>query len=156
VMAERSIRASLSLALIGLARFEEAIRLFGSVRPAPEDLEVQDSFNYGMAEWGKTGKPPKDMFEWVINLASKKDERYSANYYQCIAIALWVVGRNQDALSRIEQAKQQIAEKPTSNFSCWRYMKVTPSEFQEDCESIRKLIEGEKIQPTFLSENGSR
>jgi MinD-like ATPase involved in chromosome partitioning or flagellar assembly len=152
VMVERSIRASLSLALIGLARFEEAMRLFGSVRPAPEDLVVQDAFNYGMAEWGKIGKPPKDIFEWVVKLDSKMGERYRANYYQCVALAFWVVGRNQDALNRIEKAKQQITEKPTSDFSCWRYLKVIPPEFKEDCDSIRKLIEGEKIKPMFFPE----
>jgi len=150
---EKSIRASMSLALIGLGRFSEAMKVFGTARPAPKDLDTQNAFNYGMAEWGKTGTPPKDMFERVVILDSKRGKRYGANYYQCIAVTLWVVGRNQDAIDHLEQAKQQIDEKPTPDFSCWRYMKVTPTEFQEDCESIRKLIEGENIQPKFLPES---
>jgi hypothetical protein len=148
-----SIRVSMSLALIGLGRFNEAVKVFGTVRPAPQDLDIQEAFNYGMAEWGKTGTPPKDMFEWVVSLDSKRDKRYGANYYQCLAIALWVVGRNQDSLEYIKKAEDQIAEKPTPEFSCWRYMKVTPPEFREDCESTRKLTGGEKIQPKFLPES---
>lgn len=150
---EKSIRASMSLALIGLGRFSEVMKAFGTARPAPQDLDIQDAFNYGMAEWGETGTPTKDMFDWVVSLNSKRGERYGANYYQCIAVALWIVGRHQDAIDRLEQANQQIVEKPTPDFSCWRYMKVTPTEFQEDCESIRKLIKGEKIQPKFLPES---
>jgi len=75
------IRLSLSLSLIGLSRFEEALELFGSVRPAPQDLDTSDSFNYGMAEWGKTGAPPKDMFERVVDLDSKSGESHGANYH---------------------------------------------------------------------------
>jgi MinD-like ATPase involved in chromosome partitioning or flagellar assembly len=150
VTTDKSIRLSLSLALIGLARFEEAMKLFGSVRPAPKDLDINDSFNYGMAEWGKNGTPHKDMFERVIDLGSKRNEEHRANYYQCLAVAFWIIDRNKDAIERIEQAKKHIIEKPKSDFSCWRYMKVTPPEFQEDCNMIRKLIEGEKIKPKFF------
>jgi MinD-like ATPase involved in chromosome partitioning or flagellar assembly len=146
------IRALLSLSLIGLSRFEEALKLFGNVRPAPQDLDTSDSFNYGMAEWGKTGTPPKDMFKWVVDLDSKGGESHSANYHQCLAIALWVIGRNQDAIARLEKSEYQIIEKATPAFSCWRYMQVTPPEFQEDCDSIRKLIGGERIKPMFFPE----
>ena len=85
----QNIQVSHSLSLIGLSRFEEAMRLFGAVRPAPQDLDMNDTFNYGMAEWGKTGKRPKDMFERVVALDSKSDESQDANYHQCLAVALW-------------------------------------------------------------------
>ncbi len=145
-----SVRVLLSLSLIGLSRFEEALGLFGSVRPAPQDLGTSDSFNYGMAEWGKTGAPPKDMFGRVVELDSKGTGRHSANYHQCLAISLWVIGRNQDALKRLEKAKEEISERPTPDFSCWRYMKVAPPDFREDCQSIQKLIEGTNLYPLFF------
>lgn len=144
------VRLSLSLCLIGLSRFEEAVRLFGNARPAPDDLNINDSFNYGVSEWGGTGAPPKDMFERVVELDLKGDERDDANYHQCLAIALWVVGRNKDAVERIEEAKRNISEKPTAQFSCWRYMQVTPKDFLEDCASIQNLIKGENIRPMFF------
>lgn len=149
-----SMRLNLSLALIGLARFEEAMELFGKTRPEPEDLGIHDSFNYGIAEWGKTGTPTKDLFKQVVNLASKQDYKV-ANYRQCFAVAYWIIGRNKDALKNIEEAKELIAEKPTSQFSCWRYMQVVPPDFIEDCESIKKLINGEKISPIFLQYKNS-
>jgi len=148
----KSIRVSMSLALIGLGRFNKAVKVFGTVRPAPQDLDIQDAFNYGMAEWGKTGTPPKDMFEWVVSLDSKRDKRNGANYYQCLAIALWVVGKYQDALNRLQEAEKQIEEKPTPDFSCWRYLKVIPTDFREDCRAIRDLIEGKQVTPIFFSE----
>lgn len=150
----KSMRLNLSLALIGLARFEEAMELFGKTRPEPEDLGIYDSFNYGIAEWGKTGTPTKDLFKRVVNLASKQDYNV-ANYRQCFAVAHWIIGRNKDALKNIEEAKELIAEKPTSQFSCWRYMQVVPPDFREDCESIKKLINGEKISPIFLQYRNS-
>jgi len=148
-----SVRLLLSLSLIGLSRFEEALGLFGSVRPAPQDLDTSDSFNYGMAEWGKTDAPPKDMFERVVELDSKSEERHSANYHQCLAIALWVIGSNRDAFDRVKKAKDQIVERSTPEFSCWRYMQVTPLDFQEDCQSIQKLIEGTNLHPLFFPES---
>jgi len=144
------VRLLLSLSLIGLSRFEEALGLFGSVRPAPQDLDINDSFNYGMAEWGKTGAPPKDMFKRVVELDSKSEESHSANYHQCLAIALWVIGSNQDAFDRVKKAKNQIIERSTPEFSCWRYMQVTPKDFLEDCASIQNLIKGENIRPMFF------
>jgi hypothetical protein len=148
-----SVRLLLSLSLIGLSRFEEALGLFGSVRPAPQDLDTSDSFNYGMAEWGKTDAPPKDMFERVVELYSKSEERHSANYHQCLAIALWVIGSNRDAFDQLKKAKDKIVERSTPEFSCWRYMQVTPLDFQEDCQSIQKLIEGTNLHPLFFPES---
>ena len=126
------------------------MELFGNVRPAPQDLDIIDTFNYGMAEWAKTGKPSEDMFERVVDLDNNNVERQDANYHQCLAIALWIIGRKRDALERIIKAKKLIVERPTPQFSCWRYMQVTPIDFQEDCESIRNLIDGKKIYPTFF------
>lgn len=149
------VRLFLSLSLIGISRFEEALGLFGGVRPAPQDLDIYETFNYGMAEWGKTGKPPKDMFERVVDLDSKSGKSHGANYHQCLAIALCLIGRNKDALDRVKKANDQIVQRSTPEFSCWRYMKVTPSDFQEDCESIRNLIEGKKVYPKFFPKEKS-
>lgn len=99
---------------------------------------------------GKTGAPPKDMFERVVELDSKNEERQSANYHQCLAIALWVISSNTDALDRVKKAKDKIVEKSTPEFSCWRYMQVAPPDFREDCTSIEKLIKGETVRPMFF------
>jgi MinD-like ATPase involved in chromosome partitioning or flagellar assembly len=149
------IRTSLSLSLIGLSRFDDALRLFGNIRPAPQDLDRSESFNYGMAEWGKTGTAHKDMFERVVALDTKSDFRLGANYQQCLALALWVIGSKQDALWRIKKAEVLVVERSKPEFSCWRYTMVTPSDFQEDCKQMRCLFEGKKIYPPFFLKNAT-
>ena len=146
-------KSSLFIALIGLSKFEEGMKLFGSVRPAPEDLGMQDSFNYAMAEWGAKRIPPKDIFERVVDLDTKLS---TVNYCQCLSIALWVVGKVSEATKRLQQAREQLSEQPTSDFSCWRYLQVTPSELLEDCESIECLIGGGDIVPLFFSQHDNQ
>jgi len=146
----QNIRLSLSLSLIGLSRFDDALKLFGKIRPSPEDLELGDAFNYGMAEWGKTGTPLKDLFERVVVLDSKNNYGDDANYHQCLAIALWVTGSKQSALSRIKKAENLAVERSKPEFSCWRYMMVSPSDFQVDCKQIQYLLEGKKVYPSFI------
>jgi tetratricopeptide (TPR) repeat protein len=148
----QNIRLSLSLSLIGLSRFDDALRLFGKIRPLPEDLEVGDAFNYGMAEWGKTGTPPKDMFKRVVILDSKSDYGLGANYHQCLAIALWATGNKQDALGRIKKAENLAVERSKPEFSCWRYLMATPPDFQIDCKQMQRLFEGQKVYPNFIPE----
>jgi len=141
---------SLSLALMGLGRFDEVMGLFGKKRPDPQVLRVEEAFNYGVAEWGKTGKHSEEMFIRVIELDAKERDRNGANYNQCLAISLWCLGRKKEALERLVKAKNQIDERPSPEFTCWRYMKVTPTGFREDCESIKMLIEGKDIRPEFF------
>ena len=143
-----NIRSFLLIALIGLSKFEDGMKLFGSVRPAPEDLGIQDSFNYAMAEWGAKRIPPKDMFERIVDLDTTLS---GVNYCQCHAIALWAIGRVSDARKSLQQARKQLSEQPTSGFSCWRYLQVTPSELLEDCDFIERLIGGEDIVPLFFA-----
>jgi len=146
----QGIRISLSLSLIGLSRFDDALKLYGNNRPAPQDLDTIDSFNYGMAEWAKTGTLCKDMFERVVDKDSKNDTRQEANYHQCLALALWITGNKQTALERIKRAEVQVVERSKPEFSCWRYMMVTPSDFKGDCRQIQLLLEGKKVLPRFF------
>lgn len=146
----KNIKSSLLLSLIGLSKFSQALKLFGSTRPSSQDLDIQDAFNYAMAEWGKTNNLPKDMFLRVIELDSNSPMVYSANYLQCLSIALWAVGRESDASSRLDMAISTISKRPAPDFSCWRYMRVTPEDFTSDCEAIRKLITGKQILPVFF------
>ena len=154
-MAHRSVRRSLSLALIGLGRFQEAINLFGGSRPEPEALQIDDCFNYAIAEWGDRGKLPRDLFERVVELHSKNPVPYGPNYHQCLAIACCAIGAREDARRHIEQAITLIEEGPRPEFSCWRYMRVPPGEFKDDCAEIKELIAGDAIRPRFLLHRGA-
>jgi len=145
------VKNELTLALIGLGKFEDAIKLFGRGRPKPEDLEIVDCFNYAMAEWGLKGSPPQDMFGHVVELDDKNKGFHLANYLQCLTIALWVIEKRKEALKQLQKAIDIISEKPSDEFSCWRYLTVTPEQFRDDCDLIGQLIEGKDVKPLFWS-----
>jgi hypothetical protein len=72
------------------------------------------------------------------------------NYRQCLAIASWAVGRNEEALHRIMEAEEQIRQLGSPSFSCWRYLMVSSQTFLEDCATIRRPIAGAQIRPPFF------
>ncbi len=145
------IRLEKSLALISrLGRFTDAMQLFGAVRPAPRHLDISDAFNYAMAEWAETREIPTDMFERVVTRDAQRTSGGDANYLQCLAVAFWATHRSEDALRAIAAAETQISERPRPQFSCWRYMDVSPPVFVEDCGAIRTLISGKRILPLFF------
>ena len=147
----KTLEGWLGMCLTGLSQCEEALKLFGTSRPVPSDLGTNDAFNYAMAEWGGLKKLPRDMFERVIELDSpEKRQRSCANYAQCLAVSLWATEKTDEALECVELAESKIREQVT-DFSCWRYMSVTPHDFLKDCECIRRLIKGEQVTPPFFA-----
>ena len=146
------VKDDLILAFIGLGKFEDAINLFGRGRPKPEDLGIIDCFNYAMAEWGFKGTPPQDMFGYVVELDHKNKGFSLANYHQCLTIALWVMEKRKEALTHLLKAIDIISKEPSDDFSCWRYLTVTPEQFRDDCDLIEQLIEGKDVKPLFWSE----
>ena len=147
----RNVRHELSTALIGLGRFVEAKQVIRVTRPAAADFSgIQDAFNYAMAEWGETSKPPQDLFRRVVELHGEKDSSVeTANYSQCLAIAFWAIGQREDALRSVADAEARIQRHQQPDFSCWQYLRTAPSDFLADCAEIRRLIEGEEILPRF-------
>jgi len=143
------IKSDLVLSLIGLSRCEEVLALYGPGRPPSSDLNVQEAFNYAMAEWAQTHVPPPDMFKRVIDLDTTMKSFTGANYLQCLAIAFWALGKNDEALDRVEKARSMALNAATS-FSCWRFRGVTSEEMVEDCNKIERLIKGEQLEPDFF------
>ena len=149
VSTAETIKESQMLSLIGLGRFIDAVRVFGKSRPNPEDLSMADCFNYAMAEWGLKKEIPQDIFSHVVELDLGGKNFKAANYSQCLAISYWATGNTQEALKRLEQAVDMISDELDAEFSCWRYLTVTPEDFRNDCSSIKQLIEGKEIVPLF-------
>jgi tetratricopeptide (TPR) repeat protein len=144
------VRSSVMLSLIGLSRLDEAMQLFGRVRPAVEDLGIHDCFNYAMAEWGTSGTPPIDMFDRLVCMDQKCPWGDTPNYHQCLAIAYWAARDKGTSLNRLQKARDRISETPKPEFSCWRYMQVSPREFNDDCNTLERLIAGESVVPAFF------
>lgn len=139
---------------IGLGRFSAAKEVAARWKPDTESFDIQILFNYAMAAWAETDKVPADVFKRVISLdadeATLDPTLKSANYNQCLAIAFWGIGNTAVAIDRLQEAKQIMLDGPDTEFSCWRYLKVSPTEFHEDCNSILALLSGETIRPRFF------
>ena len=156
----------LSLALIATGEWQEASDLLNSGGPVVEAKDegthghflarrrvVARVFNYGMALWGSTGNVPQEVFERVVELneADNEDDK-GANYWQCMAIAYWAVGRLDAAIEFARKAKEEADRSLRPIFSCWRYRTVPTPHFLEDTDDIIALILGDKDStPRFMS-----
>jgi hypothetical protein len=103
-----------------------------------------------MAEWGKTGTPPHDLFSRVVEL-SKSGKDQGLNYLQCMAISYFCVYDIENADKYLARALREIRMRPDRTFSAWRYLETSPSEFRQDLMSMqKKMIAGEKFIPLFF------
>jgi hypothetical protein len=138
------------LCLIAQEKYDQAITIIAKKRPmASEFMDIRDAFNYSMAEWGKTGSPPHDLFFQVIELSKSQNDR-GLNYLQCMAIAYFCINNPENAGEYVKRALREIRIRPSRSFSAWRYLEASPSEFRQDLTSIQKMIGGEKVVPAFF------
>jgi tetratricopeptide (TPR) repeat protein len=147
--AQERARSELAVAFIGLGDFDTAMFTVTPTTAKRAQFSIHDAFNYAMAKWGVTGEYDVDLFREVVNLdfagpANAPD----ANYAQCLALANWVVGNIERANQFLERARALLAG---WQFSCWRYLQVSPKDFTEDLKMIRQLISGDRIVPQFIS-----
>lgn len=146
-----TIRDEMVMCLIALGQFQAAVQLVGERRAAPEQLSIAAAFNYAMAEWGLYGRPPRDLCERVVQLdEERKNAQAGANYEQCLAMALQILGRGPAAMERLSQAESVMEELADAEFSCWRYLRVRPREFLQDCAEMRAMMRGSAASPRFL------
>lgn len=147
---ERTKR-QLALSLIGVGDLDEACSLLRSISAVPS-MNIQDAFNYGMAEWGKTGEVPREAFSRVVELNRADDgEALGANYLQCLAVAYWAVGEPDRAMVLARRAKVEAGATLQPTFSSWRYRTVSTQDFQQDTERVMRLIGGEAgVVPAFM------
>lgn len=136
------------LALIGSGRFEEALTLTGEREfQATEAVE----FNRAIAYWGRTGEPPKHMFEGLAD-ALPRMEVGDPNVHQCTALAYAVVGQNDLALEELDRAIERVVPGQL-NFSCWTFLRKESEEFRADVEQMRaRIAAGRTLKPPFLEE----
>jgi hypothetical protein len=104
-----------------------------------------EAFNYAVAEWGVTRIPPVDFFSRVVELA--EPGRTGKNRLQCLSIAAWVVG-NQDEALKFWSSSVSAAEADSAHaFSAWRYLRVSPAQFRDDLGELGTMLKGAPIVP---------
>lgn len=141
------------LALIRMRRFDEAMSLISTDRAKIEtSTSIHDVFNYAMAEWGKSGNAPKDLFLRVIEL---DDGTYSrlANFRQCMAVAHFISGEVSATARELKAAKSAI-EPVGRSFSCWSYLELPKAQFLEDIRDMERALSvgGKAFTPKFLQD----
>jgi len=155
---DESLRAgakhSLALSLIGMGAVSDAVHLLEKeVAKNPTDIPVL--FNYAMARWALHGKYDTGLFQKVLVLVSPRSQSHSrgANYFQCMAIAHWIVGDLEMAVQTLDRAESLTV---ASQFSCWHYLEVSKETFHEDLKAIKRMFSGEDVRPEFFSRNQKR
>jgi len=153
----QSAKNELCICLIGLGRFNEALKLFDDKSGAVADMHVADAFNYAMAEWGAHGKPRTELLEQVLKCDESGESRAnSANYKQCVALVLLFLKRAEEGNRWLSEAEEEIRRRPSDEFSCWSYLKVTPRQFLEEIKEMKVSFDGPNPIPRFLQTGGEQ
>ena len=146
----------LGLAYMGLGQCSNAVGKFlENGERTLNELDSASAFNYGMAKWGVDGVIETDAFLRVVELNGfEVHKKFSSNSNDLsrMAIAYWAVGDHGKALDHIDRAQETIAGfRSQTEFSYWRYLRVSASEFKADLINIRNMIEGDDSQmPHFM------
>lgn len=147
---------SFMLSLIAQGKFEAAMGVSGDRRPEPLRLDVIEAFNYAMAEWGATHKPPIDFFSKVLQVSEHEHDISRKNNCLAFAIAAWVVGDRKRATGLWRKAFELATSNPAVSFSAWRYLQVSGDQFLNDLSDVKRMIEGFDTLPPVLTENWDR
>jgi MinD-like ATPase involved in chromosome partitioning or flagellar assembly len=142
-------RSQLAITLIGLGDYADAMELLNSRIQSGGVQEIADVFNYAMASWGLTKQLPLPYLQKARELGNQTD-RSDANFDQCIALVLALLGKSQDARERIGKSRCLIEKIPVPTFSCWRYLVVTNEEFRADLDALARSLDTGNILPEFL------
>lgn len=144
----RDLVSAASLTYLALGKFGEARELLiQRVADAPQ--EVPSRFNLAMAEWADRGAIDPRLFAEMLEIADAAGPR-SPNYWQCMAVAHRAVGRPDEALHFLEVSRAASHQRSAPEFSCWRYLRVSPSEFRRDLDHIADWIQGGSVVPDFF------
>ncbi len=155
---ERGGRTPHALCLNHLGRFKDTIAMYGGKEKSPDDFDaIADLFNFGMALWGDSGKIPREIFERVLEMgAENSGTPRTANFSQCLAIAAWGVGRNDDAYAYSSKARSLIRDQRSAEFSCWRYLGVDFQEFLRDLDEMEEMFSHDDVRPRIFAKAPSK
>ncbi len=142
-------RHLLVLSSIAVGRFSDAVEAILNEDPDVSAMRITHAFNYGMALWGESGQITREPFERVLERNRIEPmEPPTPNYLQCMAIAHWAVGETNAARELAIGATRKIQSRRGQEFSCWRYLRVPKSEFEQDVDELLRLIGGEEnVEP---------
>lgn len=140
---------ALGLALVGLGRPQTASEIFAQQRS--HDGSVSAAFNEIIADWAAVGYIPREAFQRLIADFLDSWDRRNANHVQCLALASWCAGAEEQAHRWLSKAREIISQQTASAFSCWRYLRIAPAEFIKDLDQMEELFSGSLVTPPFIA-----
>jgi tetratricopeptide (TPR) repeat protein len=154
-----SLVDSLSTYLIQSGRCQEALNVLERATKATHSWGtcLNLSLAHLVASWGVAGTPEESLCQWWLEHAENEgNSPYPEPLLnQVNALASLRLRDTQRAQREIDAAIEWMRRRGRDSFSCWRYRMTSPAEFLEDCEQIRRVIQGDAIRPPFLGEPGS-
>lgn len=144
---------------MALGKFSNAIEIITADEPQVDKMSIENAFSLGMAKWGATNSIVPGLFSQSLEqIGSDAENDLSPDSAQRIAIAHWAIGQRPEAAKVVDLIVREWSQAWSSQFSYWRYLRVSASQFQEDIEELNSLIDGdESIRPRFmLSEHDSK
>ncbi len=143
-------RAGLSHLLIRARRWGETINVLEST--SIDSLDLFEIVNLALAYWGQTGDLPAELCRSALEWPESEGEWSRIPLAGAKALFLWRLGDTAKALGVLEQVANEAREDPQPRFSYWRYRQVSPDQYLQDCQELRRLIQGAAIRPAFLGE----
>ena len=139
---------NLTLATIGTKNYELLLEALDKQRVLSSD-DIQLCFNFAMADWGASSQPAQELFAHVVEL-DPNCRVDSANYEQCIALSLAVIGQTAKATKRLDKSREIAGRFAPTIFSCWRYERVDLQTFLNDLAEIENFASGNAVVPEFM------
>lgn len=152
---EDRLRRELVLNLIGLKRFDDALALLGSDDEILASHEISKAFNGALAMWGRDGRADPEAFGRVLELDIAGRSIDDANYYQCVALAAFVVGDHPIAYQAVANAKSALGG-AARIFSCWTYTDVSRARMADHLKTMQDQAEAGELQPPAVSGRSNR
>jgi MinD-like ATPase involved in chromosome partitioning or flagellar assembly len=148
------VQNQLALCLISQGKFADAKSLILSTTGDFNKLDLSDTFNYAMAEWGNSQRLPTEIFAAAIALHLKSPSSKGPNYHQCIAISFWAIGDLERAFEQSKSAYELMGGTHGASFSCWSYLRVDVPRFYRDIAAMDRMFNGQPVIPEFMTRAG--
>lgn len=153
---EQNANDALVSSAMALGMYSDAVRIITAIDPKVDERSCERAFSLGMAIWAITDSIAAEHFRQ--SLKSHRRSAQSAltpSNAQLLAIAHWAVGQLEEANRLIDSIAQEWSEAWSRQFSYWRYLRVSASEFRQDIEDLVGLIHGDRsVRPQFMSGMG--
>lgn len=138
---------------MALGRYSTAMNIITALEPKVDEMAFERAFSLGMAIWAITGSvAPKHFRQSLKSYRASTQQDLTPDSAQLLAIAHWGVGQFEEANGLIDSIAREWSEAWSKQFSYWRYLRVSASEFRQDIEDLVGLIHGDgNVRPRFMS-----